>query len=438
MDPSWIETANQPGTDFPLSNLPYCVFQTAEATPRIGVAIGDQIVDLARLSQAITLPCSEALWATRLNALMAAGEKLNRVLRNELIRLLEDRPGRLRDQPSLAAEVLIDPALCRFQVPFEIGDYTDFFSSVYHATNVGSMFRPDQPLLPNYKFVPIAYHGRASSIVISGTDIRRPQGQRTPAPPDDVPRFGASERLDYELELGVVIGTGNPLGSPIPIAEAPRHIFGICLVNDWSARDLQKWEYQPLGPFLSKSFATSISPFVVTTAALEPFRCPAAPRPADDPQPLLYLNDPQDQAQGGIDLVLEVHLTTTAMRKAELPPFKISQGNFADMYWTINQLVTHQTSNGCNLRPGDLLASGTISGRERTTRGCLLERNWDGAYGDPVSGSQRTPLELPTGEKRDFLEDGDEVILSAHAEHPEAGRIGLGACRGRILPASPV
>ena len=435
MDSSWIESANSPTCDFPLHNLPYCVFRASDGQSRIGVAIGDQILDLTRLSLNITLPCSDALQQPNLNTLMAEGAQKNSVLRAELIRLLEDRPSRLRDQPELVSEVLVSAEHCKFKLPIQVGDYSDFYSSLFHATNVGAMFRPDQPLLPNYKHIPIGYHGRSSSVVVSGTGIMRPSGQMSPQPPDERPGFGPSRRLDYELELGVVIGCGNELGTSIDISEVRESIFGICLLNDWSARDLQKWEYQPLGPFLAKSFATTLSPILVTTEAIEPFRCPAFQRDDADPAPLDYLMDDIDQEKGGIDLTMEVFLTSSQMRDSGLEPFKISSGNFSSMYWTIGQLVAHHSSNGCNLRAGDLLGSGTVSGSDRTERGCLLERNWDGAFGDPVSGSQRTPLDLPTGEKRDFLEDGDEITLTAFCEKDGVGRIGLGSCSGRILPA---
>lgn len=435
MVPCWIASANEPTCDFPINNLPYCVFRASDGQARIAVAIGDKLLDLTRLSLNINLPCSDALQQPQLNQLMSKGPEQNEVLRCELIRLLEDRPSRLRDNAGLVEDVLLPADTCQFLLPFQVGDFSDFYSSLFHASNVGAMYRPEQPLMPNYKHVPIGYHGRTSSIVVSGTAVRRPVGQTTPQPPDVVPGFGPSRKLDYELELGVVIGRGNELGTPIDIEKAANSIFGICLLNDWSARDLQKWEYQPLGPFLAKSFATSISPFVVTQSALEPFRCEAFSRASDDPRPLPYLTCDNDLARGGIDITMEVFLTSSKMRQSGIEPFKISRANFSSMYWTVNQLVTHQASAGCNLRPGDLLGSGTVSGIDRTSRGCLLERNWDGVYGDPVSGSQRTPLELPTGEKRDFLEDGDEVTLSAYCEKNGAGRIGLGSCKGRILPA---
>jgi fumarylacetoacetase len=294
-----------------------------------------------------------------------------------------------------------------------IGDYTDFYASVHHATNVGSMFRPDNPLLPNYKWVPIGYHGRASSIVVSGTPVKRPQGQTR----DDAnapPTFGPSKRLDYEMELGFFIGRGNNLGDPIPVSEALDHVFGFCLVNDWSARDLQTWEYQPLGPFLAKNFATSISPWIVTLDALDPFRIPATPRPEGDPEPLPHLQD-----NVVFDITVEVWLRTTKMPE----PVRLSRGTFRDMYWTVAQLVAHHSSNGCNLMPGDLLASGTISGPAKDSRGCLLELTWRGTE----------PLQLPSGETRKFLESGDEVILRAYCEKEGTARIGFGECRGTVV-----
>jgi fumarylacetoacetase len=309
-------------------------------------------------------------------------------------------------------------------VPSEIGDYTDFYASIFHATNVGTMMRPDNPLLPNYKYVPIGYHGRASSIVASGTPVRRPHGQ---AKPDSAmePMVGPSRRLDYELEVGFFVGPGNPLGAAIPIAEVEQHLFGACLVNDWSARDIQAWEYQPLGPFLAKSFATTVSPWVVTLEALEPFRVPALIRPDGDPEPLPYLDDARQRERGGLDLRLEVSLSSERMRSARIAPFVVSRNSLRHLYWTPGQLLTHHASNGCNLRPGDLLASGTVSGPTRESRGCLLELAWRGEQ----------PITLPTGETRSFLEDGDEVIFRGWCEREGWTRIGFGECRGVVLPA---
>jgi fumarylacetoacetase len=310
-------------------------------------------------------------------------------------------------------------------LPVEVGDYTDFYASVFHASNVGSMFRPDNPLLPNYKWVPIGYHGRASSVVASGTPIRRPRGQ-SKAPDAAAPSFGPSRQMDYELELGAWIAGHNPLGQPVPIAAAHERLFGVSLLNDWSARDIQSWEYAPLGPFLAKNFATSVSPWIVTMEALAPFRVPAFVRPEGDPAPLAYLDDAADRAQGGYAITLEVALQTTRMREAGQPPARLSRGDFRQMYWTLAQLVAHHASSGCNLRPGDLLGSGTISGPTREERGCLLELSWRG----------KEPLTLPSGESRTFLEDGDEVVMTGWCERAGAVRIGLGECRGRLLPAA--
>jgi fumarylacetoacetase len=303
-------------------------------------------------------------------------------------------------------------------LPCEIGDYTDFYASIHHATNVGSMFRPDNPLLPNYKWLPVGYHGRASSIVVSGTPVRRPWGQ-TVDQPAGPPQFAPSRRLDYELELGAFLGPGNTIGEPIPASRAGDHIFGVCLLNDWSARDVQTWEYQPLGPFLAKNFATSISPWIVTIEALEPFRRAPEPRPPSDPQPLPHLRTEPDCAY---DITLEVWLRTAKMAE----PVRLSRSQFASLYWTLSQMVAHHASNGCPLRPGDLIGSGTVSGPEKENRGCLLELTWRGTE----------PLELPTGEVRKFLEDGDEVIFRGWCDAPGYCRIGLGECRGKILPAT--
>ncbi|HUP45814.1 MAG TPA: fumarylacetoacetase [Thermoanaerobaculia bacterium] len=410
---SFVDSANG-HADFPLQNLPFGVYRAGEG--RIGVAIGDQILNLAACHEAGLI--SE--WAcTRgtLNELMSRGRDAARRLRARLTELLaEDSPDREAVTKHLVAQRDVE-----MLVPCTIGDYTDFYASIHHATNVGSMFRPDNPLLPNYKWLPVGYHGRASSIVASGTPVQRPQGQTQPDP-SSPPRFGASERLDYEMEVGVLIGRGNELGDPVHIHEAEQSVFGLCLVNDWSARDIQTWEYQPLGPFLAKSFATSVSPWVVTLDALEPFRVPPKARPEGDPNPLPYLALDEDRA---LDLTLEVSIRSQRMREENIDPSRISLGNLRDMYWTIAQLIAHHTSNGCNLRPGDLLASGTVSGAEKESRGCLLERTWRGTE----------PLELPTGETRTFLSDGDEVILRGWCEREGAVRIGFGECRGVVAAA---
>ncbi len=424
---SWIESANAAATDFPLQNLPYGVFRSGEnLTPRIGLAIGDEILNLAAAVDLDLLPASAraACRQPTLNALMAAGPAVWTELRALLSKLLgvDSCPIRLRTQ---VEHCLVPQSDTTMLLPASIGGYTDFYASIFHATNVGAMFRPDQPLLPNYKWVPIGYHGRSSSIVASGTPVRRPHGQSKPADAP-APVFGPCQNLDYELELGALVGPGNPQGDSIPLASAADHLFGVVLLNDWSARDIQSWEYQPLGPFLAKNFATTISPWVVTMEALAPFRVPASARPPGDPAPLPYLADNADAAHGGLNLTLEVWLLTRQMRAAGLGPHRLSSGNFSTMYWTLTQLLTHHTSNGCNLQPGDLLGSGTVSGATKESRGSLLEL--------ALRGTE--PLHLPNGEERKFLHDGDEVILRGYAERPGARRIGLGECRGVVLPAS--
>lgn len=424
---SWIESANLPESDFPLQNLPFGVFRTAEIpAPRIGIAIGDQILDLSAAAGQDLLPaaaypvCQQAT----LNPLMAAGPAVWSALRARLSELLgtDSCPTPLRPQ---VQRCLVPQSAATMQLPAVIGDYTDFYASIFHATNVGKLFRPDQPLLPNYKWVPIGYHGRSSSIAISGTPVRRPHGQSKPVEAP-APHFGPSQSLDYELELGAFVGPGNPRGESIPLAAAAGHLFGVVLLNDWSARDLQSWEYQPLGPFLAKNFASTISPWVVTMEALAPFREPAFVRLAGDPTPLPYLTDAGDAAHGGLALTLEVWLLTKRMRADSAAPHRLSSGNFQQMYWTLAQLLTHHASNGCNLQPGDLLGSGTVSGPTPDSRGCLLE----------LTARGTEAIRLPNGEQRRFLEDGDEVILRGYAERPGARRIGLGECRGQVLPAA--
>jgi fumarylacetoacetase len=433
---SWIESANHPACDFPLQNLPCGIFCTAsQPTPRPGIAIGSFILDLAATAQAGLLPPDLpaatpaplvfACQQSTLNALMALGAPAWSALRARISELLGADTCPAGANRSLVESCLVPMSDAEMLLPAAIGDYTDFYASVFHATNVGSMLRPDQPLLPNYKWIPIGYHGRSSSIFVSGTTVRRPQGQFKPAAVE-TPAFGPCRNLDYELELGAFVGPGNPPGTPMPLAGAADHLFGVVLLNDWSARDIQSWEYQPLGPFLAKNFATSISPWVVTMEALAPFRVPAFARSAQDPSPLPYLNDPTDAAHGGLDLTLEVSLLTSGMREAGHAPHRLSSGNFREMYWTLAQLLAHHTSNGCNLRPGDLLGSGTVSGETKASRGCLLELTWRGTE----------PLRLPNGEERRFLQDGDEIILRGYADHPGARRIGLGECRGRVLPAT--
>jgi fumarylacetoacetase len=421
---SWVAHANDSDTEFPIENLPFGVFQERahDSGPRVGVAIGDQIVDVGGLLdtgllKGFAAEAAETCKAPSLNQLMALGHAHCSALRTGLSELLGDDAA----EKAKVAKCLVPMHAAELLVPVEIGDYTDFYASIHHATNVGRLFRPDNPLLPNYKYVPIGYHGRASSIVISGTPVIRPCGQTRP-PQAEEPTFGPSKRLDYEVEAGFFIGRGNALGTAIPIDEAEDHLFGMCLVNDWSARDIQAWEYQPLGPFLGKSFATTISPWVVTAEALAPFRTRAFERQPSDPAPLPYLNSAADRESGGIDLILEVYLQSEKMRESALVPVRVSRGNFRDMYWTMAQMITHHASNGCNLRTGDLMASGTVSGAADEARGCLLELTRGGAE----------PISLPGGEKRTFLEDGDEVIFRGRCEKQGVASIGFGECRGRI------
>jgi fumarylacetoacetase len=427
---SWVESA-QGHPDFPIQNLPFGVFRVRDDDDpaRVGVAIGDHILDLTACHDEgrFTGPAeraAEVCAAPALNPLMALGPEYRAELRRQVGALLDAGSPAHRANRRLGDRLLVPMADAEMLLPAEIGDYTDFYASVHHATNVGSMFRPDNPLLPNYKWVPIGYHGRASSIVPNGTPVRRPRGQ-VKAPDADAPAYGPTRSLDYEMELGCFVAGGNPLGEPVPLDAAEGRLFGVCLVNDWSARDVQAWEYQPLGPFLAKNFATTISPWVVPIEALAPFRAPAYPRPAGDPAPLPYLSSPGNAAAGGLDVMVEVCLLTATMRDAGMPPARVSLGRVADLYWTPAQMLAHHTSNGCNLRPGDLFASGTVSGPEKGARGCLLELTWRGAE----------PLTLPSGETRKFLEDGDEVVMRGWCEREGAVRIGLGECRGLVLPA---
>jgi fumarylacetoacetase len=427
---SWVDSANDSGTDFPVQNLPLGVFRyRGEGPSRIGCAIGDRVLDLAAcagrgLLRGLPSDVEEACRAASLDALMALEPRVRGTLRHRLSHLLRAEGGFVSARAD-AAEVLLGRDEAEMRLPATVGDYTDFYASVFHATNVGKMLRPENPLLPNYKWLPVGYHGRASSLIVSGTPVVRPRGQSEPAA-DGTPPFGPSRNLDYELEVGAFLGPGNALGTEIPLAEAEDHIFGLVLVNDWSARDLQRWEYQPLGPFLAKSFATSLSPWVVTLEALAPFRVPAFVRPDADPQPLPHLRHDEDRAHGGIDVRLEVLLSTRPMRERGLAPACVSRSRLQDLYWTLAQMVTHHSSNGCNLRPGDLVASGTVSGPEKDSRGCLLELTWRGTE----------PLVLPSGEERRFLEDGDEVVLRGHCLREGFARIGFGECRG-VVAAAP-
>jgi fumarylacetoacetase len=407
---SWVESANEAGCDFPIQNLPFGIFRrkgTKEA-PRGGVAIGDQILDLAALN---------IRTGPTLNGVATMGRASLRKLRREMSSRLAANSRtykRLQEHlvPMKRAELLL---------PIAVGDYSDFYTGIHHATNVGRILRPDNPLLPNYKWVPIGYHGRASSIVVSGTPVKRPTGQLKP-PDAPAPVFGASRRLDYEAELGFIAGPGNRLGRPIAISKALEHVFGVVLLNDWSARDMQAWEYQPLGPFLAKSFATTLSPWIVTLDALEPYRCPAFPRGTEDPAPLPYLRHEDDQREGGYAIELEMYLRTPKMKQ----PARLSRASFRDSYWTLAQIVAHQTSNGCNLQPGDVLGSGTISGTSADSLGSLMELTLGG----------KKPLELASGETRSFLEDGDEVIERARCTRDGYATIGFGEAAGRIVAAS--
>jgi fumarylacetoacetase len=419
--PCWIESANETGCDFPLQNLPYGVIRNREGT-FLGIGIGDRILNLQAcasegLFSSLSEPIVKACGAELLNPLMSLGRESWSALRSRVTDLLDANHSNeeMRDR---VTQCLIPMEDAVMTLPARVGDYTDFYASIHHATRVGRLFRPDNPLLPNYKYVPIGYHGRASSIVISGTEIGRPSGQIKNV--DAEPIYGPSRALDYELEIGAFIGIGNRLGRPIRIAEAEEHVFGLCLVNDWSARDIQSWEYQPLGPFLAKSFATTISPWIVPMEALAPYRVAAGTRPSGDPAPLPYLCS-KTAERDGLDVTLEVFLQSQTMREVKLAPALVSRGNLRDLYWTVRQMVAHHSSNGCNLRPGDLLATGTVSGSCDGSEGCLLEMK-----------HRLEPLHLPNGEVRTFLEDGDRVTLCAYASKDGLPRIGFGDCTGTI------
>ena len=414
---SWVESAE--GSDFPVQNLPLGIFSVGQRRRRAGVAIGDFVLDLAAIADLLDEEWREDLSQPVLNGWLARGPTAQSALRERLQELLCDE--RYRDD---VEGQLIGQTEARMHVPCLVGDYTDFYVGIHHATNVGKQFRPDNPLLPNYKYVPIGYHGRASSVRASGEPVIRPSGQRK-APDADAPEYGPSRRLDYELELGMWIGEGNELGNPIPIGQAGEHIAGYCLLNDWSARDLQAWEYQPLGPFLAKNFLTSVSPWVVSGEALAPFRKPMPARPAGDPEPLPYLREPKPE-WAGLAIQLEVTLSTERMRAEGIAPQVLSRGSAdAAMYWSAAQIVAHHSSNGCNLQPGDLIGTGTLSTDSDTGLGSLLE----------ISRGGKQPVELASGETRSFLEDGDEVTLHAWCEGEGAARIGFGDCVGRISPS---
>jgi fumarylacetoacetase len=409
---SWVASANQAGSDFPIQNLPFGRFRPAGSNDafRIGVAIGDQVLDLK---------AAGLIGTDDMNALMDQAPKERQALRAAISAGLADGS----DKRTAWSKALLAQSAVEMALPCRIGDYTDFYTGIHHATTVGKLFRPDQPLMPNYKWVPIGYHGRASSIAVSGQRFKRPQGQ-TKAPDAEAPSFGPSKRLDYELELGFVVGQGNALGEPITIADAERHLFGVTLLNDWSARDLQAWEYQPLGPFLAKNFASTLSPWIVTMEALAPFRAKFE-RPAGDPQPLPYLDSAANREGGALDITLEVWLQTAKMREAGEAAVRLTRGNATQAaYWTAAQLVTHHTVNGCNLQPGDLLGSGTLSGPKADEAGSLLELTLGG----------KQAITLPNGEKRTFLEDGDTLSLRGYCERDGAARIGLGEVSGTVLP----
>ena len=409
---SWVESANDPAGDFPIQNLPFGVFRRrgSKEPPRGGVAIGDQILDLAAVGLTT---------GGNLNILAGAGRTAWRALRKALSIGLSDPK-----QAKRLAKWLVPMKQAEMFLPVAVGDYSDFFTGIHHAMNMGKMFRPDNPLLPNYKWVPIGYHGRASSIVISGTPVTRPNGQTMP-PGAEAPVFGPAKRLDYEVELGFVVGPGNALGKPVPVSRALDHVFGVVLFNDWSARDIQTWEYQPLGPFLAKSFASTVSPWIVTLEALEPFRCPAFPRLHADPQPLPYLFDAADQREGGYAIGTDMTLRSAQMRAQKMAPARLSRCSFRDSYWTVAQMVAHQTSNGCNLQPGDLLGSGTISGTAPDMAGSMIELTQGG----------KNPLTLPSGETRTFIADGDEVIQRGRCEREGAVAIGFGEAAGVVRKA---
>ena len=420
---SFVDSANDPDGDFPIQNLPFGVFRTAAGQqPRCGVAIGDQIVDVTAAADGFSGLAAEAArscQAPYLNYLMSRGPEAWSALRLALSRGLSTEHG-----SAGVRSALIPMAEVELLLPVAIPNFTDFFASIFHASNAGRMFRPDNPLMPNYKYVPVAYHSRASSIRVSGTPFKRPNGQRKP-PNEAVPSYGPSRHLDFELELGFYVGGPSELGRPVPVGAAAEHIFGFCLLNDWSARDVQAWEYQPLGPFLGKNFATTVSPWVVTAEALAPFHAAAFARPEGDPAPLPYLDDADDRAHGELDITLEVYLSSDAMRRTGIAPWRITQTSSAWLYWTVAQMLAHHTCNGCNLAIGDLMGTGTISGPEKSNWGSLLELT--------ARGSE--PLELPGGERRGFIEDGDEIVFRGFCAKPGYARIGFGECRAEILPA---
>ena len=427
---SWVDSANAPDADFPIQNLPFGVYTDPRTgAARVGIAIGDMILDVtaARKAGVIGGRADDAAGACAgdtLNHLMAMGGRHWSALRAAVSRALRDDTDEGKAAQDAADDILVAQADVSMRLPARIGDYTDFYSSIFHATNVGRMLRPDNPLMPNYKYIPIAYHGRSSSIVQSGEPCKRPVGQ-TKGPDAAVPSFGPTAALDYETEMAFYVGPGNPLGQPVSLEEAEDHIFGLCILNDWSARDVQAWEYQPLGPFLAKSFCSHVSPWVVTMEALAPFRCAAYRRPDGDPAPLPYLSSKANEAEGGFDVKIEVSIASEKMRNAGMAPVTLAVTNMQNLYWTIFQMLTHHTSNGCNLRPGDLMGTGTISGQTEDALGSILEITKRGAQ----------PVELPTGEQRKFLGDGDELVMRAWCEKKGVRSIGFGDCRATIEAA---
>ena len=427
---SWVDSANEPNSDFPIQNLPFGVFNDPKSgSGRVGVAIGRMILDVALawdkgLIGGAADDAAAACVGDTLNDLMALGGAHWSYLRDSVSRVLRIDTEEGEKAEALENQLLLSQDLVTMRVPAKIGDFTDFYSSIYHATNVGKMLRPDNPLMPNYKHVPIAYHGRASSIIVSGEPCIRPVGQ-TKSNEAKAPNFGASHACDYETEIGFYIGPGNPLGQSISIQEAEDHIFGLCILNDWSARDIQAWEYQPLGPFLAKSFATHVSPWVITLEALAPFRCSAYERGEGDPRPLAYLQSEKNENEGGFNINIEVKIASEKMRNEGMLSQTLAITNMKHLYWTIFQMLTHHTSNGCNLRPGDLMGTGTLSGPTVDALGSILE----------ITKRGSEPKLLPSGEERKFLNDGDELIMHAWCEAEGARRIGFGDCRA-ILQGS--
>jgi fumarylacetoacetase len=432
---SWLDSANEPDCDFPLQNLPYAIFRRKGDTEafRAGIALGDQVIDLAALLRerclgGLAMQAAVACTQASLNEFFAMGPNAWRALRHAAFTLFETRAEIASAMPDTAVlrRCLVPQALVEYSLPARIGDYTDFYTSIDHARNIVKLLRPDSALSPNFQWMPIAYHGRVSSIGVSGQQVRRPLGQRLAAG-HSAPEVAACAQLDYELELGIFIGVGNQQGEPIPVARAEQHVFGLCLLNDWSARDIQMWESTPLGPFLAKNFATTISPWIVTMEALAPFRSAWA-RAADEPQPLAYLDAPANRSAGSIDIQLEVWLESERQRASQAPAARLSHTSFRHQYWTVAQMVAHHTIGGCNLQSGDLLGSGTISGPTAAEAGALIE----------LTAAGKTPVALGNGEARGFLEDGDAVVMKGWCERPGFARIGFGENRGEVLPARTV